>query len=107
VDSEEIITELDGDEWLSATKIGAGSNTTVRVWIDTVEPNYYPYSSDRWQDISDTPTFVLNCSGTCAADSGTYAGVIIKDETGANSPTLDDFYAGDASPGAKRVMLIY
>jgi hypothetical protein len=91
--------DLANNTWLSTSITGTGSSTTMRVWVDTVEPNYYPFSIDRWQDADDTPTYTLTCSGTCAADTGTYAGIIIKDETGANSPTLDDFYSGDVSGG--------
>jgi hypothetical protein len=54
---------------------------------------------DRWNNVSDACTAGNGCyilTGVSNGASGTYAGIIIKKETVA-SPTLDNFYAGDAS----------
>jgi hypothetical protein len=98
VDSETV--NLADNTWLSAIITGTGASTTIYIWVDTAQPNYYPYSYNRWNDVNDAPDYTLTCTGTCAADTGTYAGIIIKDEIGANSPVLDDFYSGDVTAAA-------
>jgi hypothetical protein len=81
---------------LSVTIQGTGASTIANVWVSS--GNRRPYDKDHWDDITDTPDYILTGSGL--ADTGLYGGIIIKKETGVTSPTLDDFYLGDATvPG--------
>lgn len=96
--------------WLSVTIQDSGSNVTANIWVDTAEPNYQPFSANAWQDVTDVcpATNCYQLTGASNSASGTYVGIIIKDETGAASPVLDNFYSGNVElAGATGAMINY